>query len=149
MIEKHERDRKLRNGQLLCSSKVLIPSLHRGSKLRVPSSEPSRCFEVVSHATRSRLRQIKAHKIHHGKGIDVHLSLAVVLSTIQSTPIRKDTMHLQTSMSSPGFEPRPYGTAVGVANPLYRMGDCFEVRSQTNSLQSVALDDNHSTAHIT
>ncbi|GFW19945.1 hypothetical protein TNCV_866511 [Trichonephila clavipes] len=26
------------------------------------------------------------------------------------------TIHLQTSMSSPGFEPRPNGTAVSVAN---------------------------------
>ncbi|GFX54782.1 uncharacterized protein TNCV_2556681 [Trichonephila clavipes] len=27
---------------------------------------------------------------------------------------RKGTIHLQTSMSSPGFEPSPYGTAVSV-----------------------------------
>ncbi|GFU52162.1 transposable element Tcb2 transposase [Trichonephila clavipes] len=31
-------------------------------------------------------------------------------------PCRKGTIHLQTSMSSPGFEPSPYGTAVSVAN---------------------------------
>ncbi|GFV23563.1 uncharacterized protein TNCV_1906911 [Trichonephila clavipes] len=31
-------------------------------------------------------------------------------------PCHEDTIHLQTSMSSPGFEPRPYGTAVSVAN---------------------------------
>ncbi|GFX99129.1 hypothetical protein TNCV_2493101 [Trichonephila clavipes] len=29
---------------------------------------------------------------------------------------REDTIQLQTTMSSPGFEPRPYGTAVSVAN---------------------------------
>ncbi|GFX80110.1 hypothetical protein TNCV_2107561 [Trichonephila clavipes] len=29
---------------------------------------------------------------------------------------REGTIHLQTSMSSPGFEPRPNGTAVSVAN---------------------------------
>ncbi|GFT11237.1 hypothetical protein TNCV_1143751 [Trichonephila clavipes] len=29
---------------------------------------------------------------------------------------RAGTIHLQTSMSSPGFEPSPYGTAVSVAN---------------------------------
>ncbi|GFW91426.1 hypothetical protein TNCV_3375921 [Trichonephila clavipes] len=29
---------------------------------------------------------------------------------------RKGTIHLQTSMSSPGFEPSPYGIAVSVAN---------------------------------
>ncbi|GFY34191.1 hypothetical protein TNCV_2504941 [Trichonephila clavipes] len=32
------------------------------------------------------------------------------------TPCREGTIHLQTSMSSPGFEPRPYGTAVSVTN---------------------------------
>ncbi|GFU33152.1 hypothetical protein TNCV_4156691 [Trichonephila clavipes] len=31
-------------------------------------------------------------------------------------PCRKGTIHLQTSMSSPGFEPSSYGTAVSVAN---------------------------------
>ncbi|GFV00228.1 hypothetical protein TNCV_3322791 [Trichonephila clavipes] len=31
-------------------------------------------------------------------------------------PCREGTIHLQTSMSSPGFEPRAYGTAVSVAN---------------------------------
>ncbi|GFU06304.1 hypothetical protein TNCV_4765971 [Trichonephila clavipes] len=32
-------------------------------------------------------------------------------------PCRKGTIPLQTSMSSPGFEPSPYGTAVSVTNP--------------------------------
>ncbi|GFU50997.1 hypothetical protein TNCV_4461901 [Trichonephila clavipes] len=31
-------------------------------------------------------------------------------------PCRKVTIHLQTSMSSPGFVPSPYGAAVSVAN---------------------------------
>ncbi|GFV83325.1 hypothetical protein TNCV_1900511 [Trichonephila clavipes] len=31
-------------------------------------------------------------------------------------PCRKGSIHLQTSMSSPGFEPSPYTTAVSVAN---------------------------------
>ncbi|GFT85095.1 hypothetical protein TNCV_791281 [Trichonephila clavipes] len=31
-------------------------------------------------------------------------------------PCRKGTIHLQTSMPSPGFEPRPYGTTVSVTN---------------------------------
>ncbi|GFS61213.1 hypothetical protein TNCV_3104721 [Trichonephila clavipes] len=31
-------------------------------------------------------------------------------------PCHQGTIHSQTSMSSPGFEPRPYGTAVRVAN---------------------------------
>ncbi|GFV39707.1 hypothetical protein TNCV_4330281 [Trichonephila clavipes] len=31
-------------------------------------------------------------------------------------PSRQSTIHLQTSMSSPGLEPSPYGTAVSVAN---------------------------------
>ncbi|GFT75316.1 hypothetical protein TNCV_967721 [Trichonephila clavipes] len=29
---------------------------------------------------------------------------------------RKGTIHLQTPLSSPGFEPSPYGIAVSVAN---------------------------------
>ncbi|GFX36021.1 hypothetical protein TNCV_4215431 [Trichonephila clavipes] len=32
------------------------------------------------------------------------------------SPCRKGTIHLQISMSSPGFEPFHYGTAVSVAN---------------------------------
>ncbi|GFT59560.1 DEP domain-containing protein 1A [Trichonephila clavipes] len=31
-------------------------------------------------------------------------------------PCRAGTMHLQTPMPSPGFEPMPYGTAVNVTN---------------------------------
>ncbi|GFX45867.1 hypothetical protein TNCV_3607281 [Trichonephila clavipes] len=31
-------------------------------------------------------------------------------------PCHAGTIHLQTSMFSPGFEPSPYGTAVSVAN---------------------------------
>ncbi|GFS55450.1 hypothetical protein TNCV_1627191 [Trichonephila clavipes] len=37
-------------------------------------------------------------------------------------PCRAGTVHLQVSMSSPGFEPSPYGTAVSIANH-YRMDD--------------------------
>ncbi|GFW66181.1 hypothetical protein TNCV_1710801 [Trichonephila clavipes] len=32
------------------------------------------------------------------------------------SPCRKDTIHLQTSVPSQGFEPRAYGTAVSVSN---------------------------------
>ncbi|GFV06589.1 hypothetical protein TNCV_2949111 [Trichonephila clavipes] len=32
------------------------------------------------------------------------------------SPRRKYTIHLQTSMPFPGFEPRPYGKAVSVTN---------------------------------
>ncbi|GFV53040.1 hypothetical protein TNCV_4643991 [Trichonephila clavipes] len=32
-------------------------------------------------------------------------------------PSRESTIHSQTSMSSPGFEPRPYRTAVSVTIP--------------------------------
>ncbi|GFW83060.1 hypothetical protein TNCV_4604871 [Trichonephila clavipes] len=35
---------------------------------------------------------------------------------IKVPPCREGTIHLQTSMSSPGFEPSPNGTAVSVAN---------------------------------
>ncbi|GFT42340.1 hypothetical protein TNCV_1786361 [Trichonephila clavipes] len=38
-------------------------------------------------------------------------------------PCREGTIHLQISMSSPGFEPRAYGTAVNVTNHFTWMGD--------------------------
>ncbi|GFW49691.1 hypothetical protein TNCV_357941 [Trichonephila clavipes] len=34
----------------------------------------------------------------------------------RAPPCRKGTIHLQTSMPSPGFELGPYGTPVGIAN---------------------------------
>ncbi|GFX97450.1 hypothetical protein TNCV_2840101 [Trichonephila clavipes] len=37
-------------------------------------------------------------------------------TAILSNPCREGTIHLQTSVSSPGFEPRPNGTEVSVAN---------------------------------
>ncbi|GFV62119.1 hypothetical protein TNCV_4109221 [Trichonephila clavipes] len=37
------------------------------------------------------------------------------LRLFRVAPCRKGTIHLQASMSSPGFEPSPYGTAVSVA----------------------------------
>ncbi|GFV85292.1 probable RNA-directed DNA polymerase from transposon X-element [Trichonephila clavipes] len=37
---------------------------------------------------------------------------------------RKGNIHLQTSMSSPGFEPSPYGIAVSVAIPVGRRKSC-------------------------
>ncbi|GFT95931.1 hypothetical protein TNCV_312581 [Trichonephila clavipes] len=112
---------------------------------------------VISYATWSRLCQIQAHEIHHGKGLDVRLSLNVALSTMQVIvrfsarfhpnfveehsggrvrdltplfpsnnltrglavrrlfrvpPCCKGTIHLQTYMPSPGFEPRLYGTTL-------------------------------------
>ncbi|GFU44289.1 hypothetical protein TNCV_3041301 [Trichonephila clavipes] len=35
-------------------------------------------------------------------------------------PCLEGTIHLQTSMPSPGFEPKPYGTAVSVTNHYTR-----------------------------
>ncbi|GFV21708.1 hypothetical protein TNCV_164391 [Trichonephila clavipes] len=37
-------------------------------------------------------------------------------------PSRKFTLHLQASMSSPGFGPRPYGIAVSVAGHYTERG---------------------------
>ncbi|GFW13778.1 hypothetical protein TNCV_1669941 [Trichonephila clavipes] len=39
------------------------------------------------------------------------------LRLFKEPPCREGTIHLQTSMSSPGFEPGPNGTAVSVSNP--------------------------------
>ncbi|GFV14459.1 hypothetical protein TNCV_165861 [Trichonephila clavipes] len=46
---------------------------------------------------------------NHTRGLAARRLISVL-------PCRKGTIHLQTSMSSPGFEPSPYGTAVSVAN---------------------------------
>ncbi|GFX69583.1 hypothetical protein TNCV_1769521 [Trichonephila clavipes] len=43
-------------------------------------------------------------------------------------PYRKGAIHLQTSMSSLGFEPSPYGTAVSVVNHLAGWATNHEVR---------------------
>ncbi|GFX45353.1 hypothetical protein TNCV_1026131 [Trichonephila clavipes] len=38
----------------------------------------------------------------------------------ESTPCRKDIIHLQISIPSPEFEPKPYGTADSVTNHYKR-----------------------------
>ncbi|GFY36493.1 hypothetical protein TNCV_26991 [Trichonephila clavipes] len=38
---------------------------------------------------------------------------------------QRHTIHLQTSMPSPGFEARPYGTAVSVANRYTEWATCY------------------------
>ncbi|GFX02721.1 hypothetical protein TNCV_2011651 [Trichonephila clavipes] len=43
---------------------------------------------------------------------------------LEVPPCRKGTMHLQIFMPSPGFEPKPYGTAVSVTN--HRTGWTFK-----------------------
>ncbi|GFW51111.1 hypothetical protein TNCV_3593931 [Trichonephila clavipes] len=87
--------------------------------------------------------QMEVHEIHHGKGLDCtpvvsrsldsdHLGVVVGLPPLfpstdltrgfaarrlfKVLPCHEGSIHLQTSMSSPQFEPRPYGTAVCVAN---------------------------------
>ncbi|GFW46253.1 hypothetical protein TNCV_2813481 [Trichonephila clavipes] len=115
--------------------------------------------------------QIEAYGIHHGKGLDIHLSLALAFSTIPVTarfypklegghpggesgasnlscpvthlkrelearrlfrvpPCRAGTTHLQTSMSSPGFEPKPYGTVVSVTNHYIEWATCIFLFTQ-------------------
>ncbi|GFU72718.1 hypothetical protein TNCV_194051 [Trichonephila clavipes] len=60
--------------------------------------------------------QIEAQKIHRGKGLDVRLSLAVALSPYRTSMPQRHYTQLQTSLSSSGFEPIPYGTADIVVN---------------------------------
>ncbi|GFS95166.1 hypothetical protein TNCV_2705121 [Trichonephila clavipes] len=98
-----------------------------------------------------RRSQIEAQEMHHGKGLDVRLSLALALITIQITVRFSSVPPPQYGgrtwsgvyhLSSPAtnltrglaalrpfrvppcrLEPRPYGTVVSVANYiLYRMG---------------------------
>ncbi|GFS66272.1 hypothetical protein TNCV_3855911 [Trichonephila clavipes] len=46
-----------------------------------------------------------------------NITIGFAVSRLIRVPsCRKGTMHLQTSISSSVFEPRPYGTAVSVAN---------------------------------
>ncbi|GFU52965.1 hypothetical protein TNCV_1142571 [Trichonephila clavipes] len=44
---------------------------------------------------------------------------------LEYPPAAKGTIHLQTSMSSPGFEPSPYGTTVSIANHSTGWETCF------------------------
>ncbi|GFX46195.1 hypothetical protein TNCV_2298441 [Trichonephila clavipes] len=57
---------------------------------------------------------------NHAKGL-------VARRLFRVPPCRKGTIHLQTSMSSPGFEPSPYGTAVSVANHYTGWDGYFQV----------------------
>ncbi|GFT37326.1 transposable element Tcb1 transposase [Trichonephila clavipes] len=88
---------------------------------------------VVDHLIESMVRsQIKAYEIHHGKGLDVRLKkrggglgasrLSSPTTNLTREPVARrllrvaqcheGTIHLQNSMTSPGFEPRLYGTVV-------------------------------------
>ncbi|GFT84609.1 hypothetical protein TNCV_714521 [Trichonephila clavipes] len=58
----------------------------------------------------------------------------------KSTPCRAGTIHLQTSMSSPGFEPRPYGTAVSVAHHCTGLATLFLDKNIINCTPSFALN---------
>ncbi|GFS53624.1 hypothetical protein TNCV_730611 [Trichonephila clavipes] len=46
---------------------------------------------------------MEVHEIHRGKGLNI-------------PPYRTGIKHLQKSIPSPGFEPRPYSTVVSVTN---------------------------------
>ncbi|GFT74059.1 hypothetical protein TNCV_3707911 [Trichonephila clavipes] len=52
---------------------------------------------------------IQGPSTNHTRGL-------VARRLLRVPPCRKGTIHLQTSLPSPGFEPSPYGTAVSVAN---------------------------------
>ncbi|GFW38127.1 DUF4817 domain-containing protein [Trichonephila clavipes] len=51
-------------------------------------------------------------------------------------PHAEKTIHLQTPMSSPGFEPRPYGTAVSVANHYTGWATLFGLAIHQNDHQA-------------
>ncbi|GFS51433.1 hypothetical protein TNCV_548971 [Trichonephila clavipes] len=52
---------------------------------------------------------------HLSSSINITKGLATQ-RLFRAHPCRKGNIHLQTSMSSPGFEPSSYGTAVSVVN---------------------------------
>ncbi|GFU05860.1 hypothetical protein TNCV_3394551 [Trichonephila clavipes] len=62
-----------------------LPSTDLGRLDAGGASPGRRPLQVVSCVTLSRLRQRQAHEIHHGKWLDVRLSLTVALSTMQMT----------------------------------------------------------------
>ncbi|GFS90788.1 hypothetical protein TNCV_1003781 [Trichonephila clavipes] len=51
-----------------------------------------------------------------------------------STTCRKGTIHLQTYMSSPGFQPRPYGRAVSVVDHYTRWVTSFDLAKMVDDI---------------
>ncbi|GFV34065.1 hypothetical protein TNCV_3979131 [Trichonephila clavipes] len=63
---------------------------------------------IVASPTPVVSRSVK----HHSEGMRGHAAQRL----FRATPCRKGAMHLSTSMPSPEFEPKPYGTTVSVTN---------------------------------
>ncbi|GFV02397.1 uncharacterized protein TNCV_1023251 [Trichonephila clavipes] len=84
--------------------------------LALSTMQVTMCFFSVPPQFRGRkpwgwsgASHLSSPSINHTRGLAARRLFRV-------PPCRKGTIHLQTSMSSPGFEPSPYGIAVSVAN---------------------------------
>ncbi|GFX01261.1 hypothetical protein TNCV_4582271 [Trichonephila clavipes] len=58
---------------------------------------------------------VVSHSFEHTT-VDSTIWLGSTSVQLTTSPCHKGSIHLQTSMPSPGFEPRPYGIAVSVTN---------------------------------
>ncbi|GFW99074.1 hypothetical protein TNCV_3008441 [Trichonephila clavipes] len=77
-----------------------------------PSIEGSRSFDNFSDN-----RTIWLGSTAIGLGLPTNLTKGLAARRLFRVPkCHTSTMHLQTSTPSPGFEPRPYGTAVSITN---------------------------------
>ncbi|GFX89031.1 hypothetical protein TNCV_2853311 [Trichonephila clavipes] len=87
---------------------IVSPSFehHTGDSTILPVSTP-----ILKEGTWgwSGASHLSTHSTNHTRGLAARRLFRI-------PPCRKVTTHLQTSMSSPGFKPRPNGTAVSVAN---------------------------------
>ncbi|GFW12339.1 hypothetical protein TNCV_815941 [Trichonephila clavipes] len=93
-------------------AQVSSSSLDQGSELR--GSSPNAFVILQRRSTEntwewSGASHLSAPSTNHTRGLAARRLFIV-------PPCREDTIHLQTSISSPGFEPRPNGTAVSAAN---------------------------------
>ncbi|GFY19820.1 transposable element Tcb1 transposase [Trichonephila clavipes] len=76
---------------------------------------PPTCDKSVRNLSTNILRRLWG--LVEPRGVPTNLTRELAARRLfRVPPCRKDTIHLQTAMSSPGLEPRSYGTAVSVAN---------------------------------
>ncbi|GFV05904.1 hypothetical protein TNCV_2552711 [Trichonephila clavipes] len=98
--------------------------IHRGKGLvvRLSLSVPFSIIQVTVQfgSVTPQLRERKPYEwsdASHLSSPSINLTRGdVVRRLFRVPPCRKSTIHEQTTMSSPGFEPRSYGTAVSFTN---------------------------------
>ncbi|GFW82877.1 uncharacterized protein TNCV_3494471 [Trichonephila clavipes] len=79
---------------------------------------------------------------HQGGGLGPSTNLTRGLAArrlFKVPPCREGTIHLQTSMSSPGFEPSPSGTAVNVANHYTGWATTSSIKVVKENIPSISV----------